>query len=331
MKDYSISFRAFGHTLEFAGDSEVCLGNISSYLTLPECERSDKPDFFSEIREVPAWDIDGRIPLPDESLKVRSCSIIADRTIEYRAYAKEEIYWTDYHEVARVRLDYMRGAAQTLIVAGNPVLPTYQRIFFIDHALDRLFAAKGSYSIHASCANINGRGFAFTGSSGSGKSTAAYALLRREHAVITDEKLFLFRNAGYCGGSLTDIVKVRAEAVSGFFPELLKVAPYDSIGEENYYQLRSTGYRWMAETAIDGLCVLEQTGQPQTFIERINPAHVIGHLFPVTMTACSPYNRAAKFNFLMEFLDKTPCYRVRFGTDMDGFVNAVETLASSGR
>lgn len=329
MEKYYWTFDVFGQRVEFFGDSEMCLKNLNFYLTLPQIDKLDKLDLSVEVREVTSCDVDRRIPLPREIFKIGSYTIRANIEIQNRTYAREAIYWADYAGVGRIKLDFLQGKAQVLIIADNTVLPTYQKFLFIDFVLDRLLGARGIFSIHGSCASINGKGIAFTGSSGTGKSTAAYALLIRGYPVITDEKLFLFKRLGYVGGAITDIVKVRAEAVNRFFPELSINSPYDVIEKETYYQIGRTGYCWQAETPVDYLCMLEQTGQASTSIEGVSLAKMVGQLFPVTMSACIPFNRPNKFNFLMDFLNETPCYCIKFGTDMDDFVHSVENLTLS--
>jgi len=64
-------------------------------------------------------------------------------------------------------------------------------ISFVDHPLGKLFTAKCVFSMHASCVAVNGKGIAFTGRSGAGKSTAAFALMQKGMPIIHDEKLFV--------------------------------------------------------------------------------------------------------------------------------------------
>jgi hypothetical protein len=149
--------------------------------------------------------------------------------------------------------------------------------------------------------------------------------------ILTDEKLFIFKKEeGYSGGAVSDIIKVRHDAISMLFPKPASCSKFDVIGEEHYFKLgASDSYRWQDMVTLKALCMLEQTGAPKTEITAISPTKLAGGLFPVTITGASPRYRAEKFGFIMEVLENIECRLVKFGTDMDDFARAVEKLAES--
>jgi len=216
-------------------------------------------------------------------------------------------------------------------MCGSAMLPTYQKILFPDYALDKLLSSRGVFSLHASCAVVNGNGIAFTGNSGAGKSTAAFILMQKGMQILTDEKLYVFKtDDGYQAGAVSDIIKVNDDSVKRFFANHDSYHEYDVISGEHYLKIRGTkSTPCQKETPLKALCLLEQTGVPQTQITSVNPTKLVEGLFPVTITGTSRRYKAAKFDFIMEMLNTIECRLVKFGTDMDDFATKINGLADT--
>jgi hypothetical protein len=329
MNNYSYLFDVFGKTLRVHGDWSDCLKDLSSWYAMPQIEKTGTPDFSLEIRGVHPEDINKQMPLPADQHKRRSGIMLVNEKLDYSTYADGDRNWIDYAGAGRIMVDFSWGSAISLI-CENSVFPTYQKYLFADHPLDKLFSSRGIFSMHASCASINGKGIAFTGDSGAGKSTAAFALLQKGFPIITDEKLLVLKDAGYVACSISDIIKVRYDAMSKFFSSPDCGREYDVINGEHYIKLggsNSTAYQnWVP---LKVLCLLEQTGQDKTELHPVSPTRLIGGLFPVTITSVNPQFRAAKFEFIMDMLETIECRLVKFGTDMDDFAVKIAELAST--
>jgi hypothetical protein len=327
MGAFSYIFDAFGTTLRIYGDWGPCLRDMTSWYAMPELEGPLKAGIELEISSAGPEALDSLMPLPGPEKRIKRGIMSLDRDFDYSVYADQDRQWTDYAGAGRILLDYAAGKAVSLI-CGDAMPPTYQKYLFSDHPLDRLLASQGIYSLHASCASFNGRGIAFTGSSGAGKSTAAFALLQKKIPVLTDEKLYVFKKGAYFAGSVSDIIKVRSDAISRFFPNPDTCRVYDTISDERYLKLRcSEPPVWLDRAPLKALCMLEQTGRPETEITPINPLKLIGGLFPVTLTGAGTRYRAEKFGFIMEMIGDIECRLIRFGSDMDRFAAAVSELA----
>lgn len=191
-----------------------------------------------------------------------------------------------------------------------------------------LFSAASIHSVHAACAEVDGSGIIFTGDSGSGKSSAAFALMERGVPVLSDERVLLgLRSGTYRAASLCDVVKASRQAVERFFPIFREKPVYWKSGEDRYYRMRDCGFAHCAETAVSALCILNQTGQRESSRERIPAAMAVQHLFPVTINCDIPGLAKEKFLFLAGFLKSVPCFRINFGTDMDDFTRVVREIA----
>jgi hypothetical protein len=329
MEKFSYTFNTFGKSLKVSGDWAPCLKDICSWFALPQITEPDEPDITMEMSGADMAEIERLMPLPGTEYRIRSGIMSINRDFDYSIYSDGQMYWTDYDGAGRILLDLGRGSAVSLICGGG-MLPTYQKYLFADHPLDKLLASKDIYSLHSSCASVNGKGIAFTGNSGAGKSTAAFALMQKGLPILTDEKLFIFKDAGYSAGAVSDIIKVRLDAISRFFTRPDSSHEYDVISGEHYIKLGGSKiYHWQDRVPLRALCMLEQTGEPGTEVLAINPTKLAGGLFPVTMTSVIPQHRAAKFGFIMEMLEDIECRLIRFGTDMDDFASKVEKLAET--
>ena len=316
--------------MKISGDWSPCLRDIASWYAMPRLETSMEPDLTMEISGASIEEINRLIPLPAEEFRLRSGMLAVNENIDYVSYSDNKRHWVDYAGAGRIMADFENGSAASLVCSGA-MLPTYQKYIFADRPLDRLLASRGIFSMHASCVSVNGKGIAFTGRSGAGKSTAVFALMQKGMPILTDEKLFIFKKEeGYSGGAVSDIIKVRHDAISKLFPKPASCGKFDVIGEEHYFKLgTSESYNWQDSVTLKALCMLEQTGKPGTEITSVNPTKLAGGLFPVTITGVSPRYRAEKFGFIMELLEKIECRLIKFGTDMDDFASAVENLAAS--
>jgi hypothetical protein len=296
---------------------------------MPQIKESQEPEFSLEIAGVDIEEMERRIPLPGTEYKIRSGIMITNQNFDFVTYIDGSRQWVDYAGAGRIMLDFSKGSAVSLI-CSDAMLPTYQKYLFADHSLDKLFTSRGIFSMHASCASVGGKGIAFTGNSGAGKSTAAFALMQKGMPILTDEKLFVFKDAGYTAGSVSDIIKVRNDVMSKFFAAKEECHEYDVIAEEHYLKLGgSKKSSWQNRVPLNALCLLEQTGESKTQITEVNPTKLVGGLFPVTITSVHPRYKAAKFEFIMEMLENIECRLVRFGTDMDDFVAKIQELAET--
>jgi hypothetical protein len=320
-------FDAFGRSLKIFGDWIPCLKDICLWYAMPQIEGVKTPEFTLEITGADIAKIDRRIPLPGTEYKIKNGVMLANQNFDFATYVDKDRQWTDYAGVGRIMIDYSIGSAVSLM-CSDAMLPTYQKYLFADHLLDKLFTSKGIFSIHASCASVKGKGVAFTGNSGAGKSTAAFILMQKGMPILTDEKLFIFKNAGYSAGSVSDIIKVNDDAITRFFAAPDSYYEYDIIAGERYLKISgSKTSAWQNQVPFKALCLLEQSGESKTQITAVNPTKLVGGLFPVTITGASPQYRAAKFAFIMEMLENIECRLVKFGTDMDDFAVKIEKLA----
>lgn len=71
----------------------------------------------------------------------------------------------------------------------------YLRYHFIEAAVYSMIGALRITPLHAACVSRNGHGLLFCGSSGAGKSTLAYACARAGWTYVSDDAVYLLRDA----------------------------------------------------------------------------------------------------------------------------------------
>lgn len=302
--------------------------SLQSYLALAPCKgtNSSEADIAMTIHQQGPDMLDKLIPLPDKKYLTHENKLLVDRPVPYRIYIRDNQKWSDFSGFGRSWVDRSKGLAQAVVLRESGISPVYTDILFGYNLLLGLLHKFGYMPVHASCAEIRGQGVLFTGKSGSGKSTAASAVLSSGYPVLSDDRILLRRESGaFRALSISDVIKLDSRHIGKFFPELASSRPLHRVGNELYLKItHAESLRYTSGAQITSLVVFERTGSPDSRVEKINPAGVIGDLFPVTMGHCLPEETSEKFNFLMDLLSSINCYRVYFGTDMGNFARLID-------
>lgn len=328
---FSNHYEFWGTTLEICSNNPVWLNSLSSYLALTEGQACTQPDVKLALYEIEQRELADHIipPLPDEVCKERDFTLLTDRPVPAASYRLGGQRWIDYSGYGRIWSDPARGAARAVRYRDCGVDPLFSDILFGFNPLVNLLWKAGFYSVHASCAAVDGKGVLFTGDSGQGKSTAALALLVNGCPILSDDRVLVSKRQGiYHSASASDVIKLRRDSMVNFFPQLQPVVPFRELMDEFYFKIGSAGnsFQFIPSVPVNRVVVLNKTSLPESRYERINPARTAGDLFPVTLNVSDPEIMKDKFSFLMDFLQDTPCYRVYFGTDMSLFARTIKEL-----
>jgi hypothetical protein len=325
---YYCSYEVGGCEVLVSSNSKQWFNCIREQVTAAETGGSGEPLAWLELLEAETAEVDRLIPLPGEEYIKQEVSVDWCGGALFRAYVWERKRLHDFAGYGRLYMDFTGRRATAVRILDSDINPRYADVVLALSPLAGLLLGLGLYEVHASCVSVNGRGIMFTGHSGRGKSSAAYALARSGHPLLTDEKVLLTKRGAYYGFVLTDMIKISAGAVSAFFPELQNVPPLFAMGEDLCFKAgRIPGVKHVPAIKVNALFTIERTGRAESRVEKINPARVVGELFPVTMRGFEAENNLTKFEFLMDFLDSVDCYRVCFGTDMDVFARKIEETA----
>lgn len=318
-------------TIELETDSTVIPALIQKYTNfLPVMRAASKPirlvvhdlkgDLLSIKPPVDAKCISkGQIRLEE----VRNCKWFQQGVKEWRIYEKYGAYCMDKEKqllVVERLIDQME-------------FDYYAVLLLILMPMMELLRGKGYYRFHAGCAVVNGRSILLSGTSGSGKSTATFALMKKEWPVLSDEMpLIRHRNGQYEAAVLSDTVKICQDSRHRFFQGFLNGLPCEHWKGEWYFHLRDV--QLLPEDTlknIQHLFVLKQTGVKKTKIVPLHPAKAVSALFPVTLRLGQEKEVEKTFHFVMTFLERIECYQVEFGTDMDDFVESLKAVLNESK
>jgi len=271
--------------------------------------------------------------IPDDAKVEIDSPVILNGTRNFRRHIKGNAEtWHIYENYGVVYTNYDRNIVQSTFCGelNHSQIAAFTVLFI--HPITRLLWNFGYTYLHAACIRIHDKNILITGISGSGKSTASYALLNRGHCVITDEST-LIRNSdeGFSAYTTVNSIKVGENSFNTLFRDINK--PFIQEGDE--YIIKLTDLNENHKTKVEKIhhiFILEQTGKDKTVIENTNALSIIPELFPHTLHTTSKYRTDMVFDTLMNLLDSVELSKVKFGTDMVNFAEEMEkTLSFRGK
>lgn len=332
MKLFTRKFNVNGTIMAVHSNQELWLTEFIRSISAPLAAAESQAELIIELLEMENQEIEELCPLPGDEYRYEEMKLMLDQPVDLSTYQAEDQTWQEIGGYARIRADYKQGRGIIYRRRERQVSnPYFTDSFFAVNLMQKIMSCRNFHTIHASCAEVNGQGVIITGPGGRGKSTSGYALARKGHPFLNDEKILLKLDGdSYRACSLTDIFKIRQNAIDRFFPELAAAQPIYRPDEEEYCFKTSfmPGMQVAVECNADILLILKQVDQPGSQARQINPARAVGELFPVTMNPRSIKNNMEKFDFLTDFLQQVTCYQIDFGYDMDKFAQLVEELVS---
>ncbi len=333
MKQYTQNFNVNGIIMAVHSNQELWLQELLRSISAPLAEAESQAELIIELLEMEDHEIEEFCPLPGDEYRYEAIKLMLDQPVDMSSYQREDQTWQEIGGYARILADYKQGRGAIYRRRERQVSnPFFADSFFAVNLMQKVMTCRQFYTIHASCAEVNGQGVIITGPGGRGKSTSGYALARKGHPFLNDEKILLkLHGDSYRACSLTDIFKIRQNAIDRFFPELAAAQPIYRPDEDEYCfkTSRMPGMQMAVECNADILLILKQVDQPGSQARLINPARAVGELFPVTLNPRSVKSNAEKFDFLTDFLQQATCYQIDFGYDMDKFAQLVGELVSS--
>jgi hypothetical protein len=221
----------------------------------------------------------------------------------------------------RIRITIMSDDAQERVVAAHPLLTV---------AIHETVKRFGRYPLHAAGLSLGGKGILVPGTSGAGKSTLTVTLVRAGFDFLSDDTVFLTRDAdGIVVSGFPDEIDV-TEGTIAMFSELhyLKDVPL-ALGREKH------GFR---VEDVFGVIPLEQCRPtalvfprveegPSPHLDPISPAEALVELMPNVLVT-EPVATQAHMDMLGELVRTVPGYRFRPGRDLDRAAACLASLVS---
>lgn len=194
--------------------------------------------------------------------------------------------------------------------------------------LVEILKRRGLYGLHAGGLCRDGRALLLPGTSGSGKSTLTLALARAGFGFLGDDTLFLAqRPGGVKILAFPDEFDLTDQTVA-FFPELAPLldAARPSGWRKRQVRVEETyGARivWECEPAL--LVFPRVAGVPESRLSPMEKDEALMELAPNVLLT-EPASSQAHFDTLAALVERSDCWRLETGTDLDGAVRLLEEL-----
>jgi len=237
----------------------------------------------------------------------------------------------------RLRVLCEPGRGRSLASAGSAGRIPEEDLWALSHPLFtlplvELLKRRGLYGLHAAGLCRDGRVLLLPGTSGSGKSTLALALARAGFGFLGDDTLFLARRPEGPSEELKvlafpDEVDLTDQSVA-FFPELASLL---DTGLPSGWRKRQTRAEqaYGAEVVWEcdpGLLVFPRVaGVAASELAPMPREEALLELAPNVLLT-EPGSSQAHFDALAELVERSECWRLETGTDLDAAVRLLESL-----
>jgi len=288
----------------------------ASYIRLP----GEKHDIIFSVYNMQ----EDMLPVINKKARlIRSRSILIENELNLKIYEHDEQFWYLYQDIAGIWIDCKNNKI-VLSLGDKPFsFPYYNILIFFLYPLGMLLENLGYFRVHASCVDIGDRAVLFTGQSGSGKSTAAFASAVNGGTIISDDITFLEKtDDSYKVHAITNLVKLHSDTINRFFPKLLGHSSLKSNEGEMYFEAKDINNKEPENSILDAIIILERTNKKDSSFKKIHPSKVIPHLFPSSIQANNRFTHR-KFILLSDLLNDIQCYHACFGTDMSDFYKKI--------
>jgi len=194
--------------------------------------------------------------------------------------------------------------------------------------LVELLKRRGLYGLHAGGLCRNGRALLLPGTSGSGKSTLTLSLARAGFGFLGDDTLFLAsRPEGLKILAFPDEFDLTDQTVT-FFPELTPLLDAALPAGWRKRQIRAertygAEVVWECEPAL--LVFPRVAGVRDSRLSPMPKDEALMELAPNVLLT-EPASSQAHFDALAELVERSDCWRLETGTDLDGAVRLLEEL-----
>jgi hypothetical protein len=238
----------------------------------------------------------------------------------------------------RLRVLCEPGRGRSLASAGDTARIPEEDLWALSHPLFtlplvELLKRRGLYGLHAAGLCLGGRVLLLPGTSGSGKSTLALALARAGFGFLGDDTLFLARRPeGLKILAFPDEVDLTDQSVA-FFPELASLL---DTGLPAGWRKRQTRAEqaygaevvWECEPAL--LVFPRVAGVAASQLTPMRREEALLELAPNVLLT-EPRSSQAHLDALAELVERSECWRLETGTDLEAAVRLLESQLFESR
>jgi hypothetical protein len=223
----------------------------------------------------------------------------------------------EYPGYLRMLCSPATGLVQSSVLSEGAcsVLAAYP---FFTIPLMEVMKRKGLFPLHAGCVAREGRGVLLVGMSGSGKSTLTAALVADGWDFLTDDMVFVARQAGATlAWGLSDEIDC-SDHSAGMFAELRHLVGEPTLAGRDKHPVdveEAFGVRPVPSCRPHALVLPSISGERSSVLTAVSASRALRELAPNVLLT-QPAATQAHLDALAELVREVPCYSLATGTDL---------------
>jgi hypothetical protein len=243
------------------------------------------------------------------------------------AYQDGDRTLLDFHERGVLLIEAPGSRVEGYLVDPEAMHP-HIRAGYILSALAEILRQRGIYPLHAAALEKGGRGVLISGASGRGKTTSCIALLRDGYRCLSDDHPLLRVNGS--GAELLSFpvkIDVTEQSIQ-FFPELRSARESLCRGIRKRYFFADQFYPDATADACEPAVILfpEVIDEPASRLEPLSRTHALEELLREANLPVDREVARRQFLALSRLVERTTCYRLRFGEDVLALPRLVDSV-----
>jgi hypothetical protein len=223
----------------------------------------------------------------------------------------------DYPGYFRMLCSPATGLVQSAVLSDGPgnVLAAYA---FFTIPLMEVMKRNGRFPLHAACVARGGRGVLLAGMSGSGKSTLTAALVRDGWDFLSDDTVFVTRQAGATTvWGFSDEIDC-SDDTAGMFAELRHLVGAPTLAGRDKHPVdveEVFGMLPVSACRPDVLVLPTISGERRSVLKAVPASYALRELAPNVLLTQRAATQA-HLDMLAELVTEIPCYSLATGTDL---------------
>lgn len=223
----------------------------------------------------------------------------------------------DYPGYFRMLCSPATGLVQSAVLSNVPgiVLAAYH---FFTLPLMELMKRQGRFPLHAGCVARDGRGVLLAGTSGSGKSTLTAALVADGWDFLSDDTVFVTRQAGVTSAwGLSDEIDC-SDNTAGMLAELRHLVGEPTLAGRDKHPVNveeAFGVLPVPACRPHALVLPTISGERRSVLSAVSASGALRQLAPNVLLTQRAATQA-HLDTLAELVSEIPCYSLATGTDL---------------
>lgn len=325
-------YRAEEVPIRLLCDSRAWMDSLELRLALPPADGQNNGRGLNlALYEASPSMLERILPLPGNGYVKSRETLPRCREAACRVFACGEKVWNDFPGLGRCMVDMINGRAQGVLLGGRAAAYACAGTLLCFNPLTALMSIYGYMPVHALFVEIYGKGFLFSGISGNGCSSAAFALARRGHHFVSGGSMLLREKEGeFTALSIFRLIRPDRPAEQEYFPGRASGNCARPEEQDRYRWKRPNGAPPRCKSApISCVLAFKRTDDHESRLGEADPGLLFDGLFTGAIGEFETADAEKKSVFLKALVQKTVCHQVLSGKDPEHSARLIERLAGS--